>query len=96
MTDEDDKSDKVREPVSKCPKHPLPPPDKMSDRQFDAFTVAIGGLAKHRRKAFTLWVVYRYTEEELAKICGVSVETVVNHVNQGCKLLGKHRVSEPG
>ena len=93
MAEEDDNADEEAAVVA-TPAHPFPPPPQMSAREFDAFTLAIGGLPADCRKAFTLWMVYRYSDEELAKKCGVSVQTVVEHVKEGCTLLDMHSESK--
>jgi RNA polymerase sigma factor (sigma-70 family) len=61
--------------------------DVMSELEFEAFCVAIGRLPAKCRKAFVLRKVYQYSYSEIADHCGVSVNTVKNHVKKGFGLV---------
>lgn len=61
--------------------------DVMSELEFEAFCVAIGRLPAKCRKAFVLRKVYQYSYKEIADHCGVSVNTVKNHVKKGFRLV---------
>jgi RNA polymerase sigma-70 factor (ECF subfamily) len=62
----------------------------MSELEFEAMCVAIGRLPDKCRKAFVLRKVYQYSYREIAEECGVSVDTVRNHVVTGLKLVHKY------
>lgn len=62
----------------------------MSELEFEAMCVAIGRLPKKCREAFVLRKVYQYSYREIADECGVSIDTVRNHVVTGLKLVHKY------
>jgi RNA polymerase sigma-70 factor (ECF subfamily) len=61
--------------------------DVMSELEFAAFCAAIGRLPAKCRKAFVLRKVYQYSYKEIAEHCGISSNTVKNHVKKGFKLV---------
>lgn len=61
--------------------------DPMSEREFEAFCTTIGQLAEQSRTAFVLRKIYQYSDEEIAKHCGVSVDAVKSDVQRGFGLL---------
>lgn len=62
----------------------------MSEREFEAFCVAIGRLPDKCREAFVMRKVYQYSYREIAKHCEVSPDTVRNHCIKGLKLVHEY------
>jgi DNA-directed RNA polymerase specialized sigma24 family protein len=57
----------------------------------DAFCEAIGRMPAECRKAFVLGVVLRCSHSELAAHCGIPVDAVKGHIEQGLKLAQAYR-----
>ena len=66
-----------------------------SELEFEALCVAIGRLPAKCRKAFVLRKVYRYSYQEIAEHCGISVNTVKTHVKRGFKLVHSYYDGSP-
>ena len=68
----------------------------MSEKDFEAFVVAIARLPPQCRKAFVFKKVYGYTCREIAERLGIAVNTVRVHVAKGFKLCKAYRQEKAG
>ncbi len=55
----------------------------MSEREFEAFCVAVARLPEKCQTAFVLRKVYQHSYKEIADYCGISVNTVKTYVKRG-------------
>lgn len=67
----------------------------LSEREFEAFCIAIARLPNEWRKAFVLKKVCQYSDGEIAEHSGVSVCTAEKHIKRGFELVQRYREERP-
>ena len=77
--------------LEQAPQAPSAEQNVMSMQEFEAFCMDIARLPEKCREAFVLIKVYRYSYAETAEHCGVSVNTLKNHIKKAFKLMGRYQ-----
>ena len=70
--------------------------DVVLKMELESVGVDIARLPDKCRQAFVLRKVYQYSYKEIARICGVSVNTAKSQVRNGFKIVQEYRDERQG